>query len=399
MHRGHDIGSESISIDAPFDVGFVHRVRFTRDVLHPSNTVLRDLIDLDPESPRRCAFFVDAGVAAAWPRLVHWIEAYAEAHGDVVRLVTTPEVVPGGEAAKNTRDVVDRVLEVVDRYAICRRSYVIAIGGGAVLDAVGFGAATAHRGVRLVRIPTTTLSQDDSAVGVKNGINAFGKKNFLGSFAAPWGVINDEQFLETLSDRDYRAGLSETVKVGLVRDARYFEHIESVASRLAARETRLVVPVIRRSAELHLRHIVDGGDPFELRIARPLDFGHWSAHKLEQISGFAIPHGEAVGMGVALDCLYSTRSGRLPEAECRRVWRCLAAMGLPLAHPLMGNTDVLLGGLEEFREHLGGTLTLTLLRHIGEAEDVHEVDTRLMSACIHELLETSPSVACEAQAS
>ena len=93
---------------------------------------------------------------------------------------------------------------------------MVAIGGGAVLDAVGYAAATAHRGVRLIRVPTTVLSQDDSAVGVKNGINAFGKKNFVGSFAPPHAVLNDFDLLRTLQDRDWRAGISEAVKVALL---------------------------------------------------------------------------------------------------------------------------------------------------------------------------------------
>ncbi|MCA9285338.1 MAG: 3-dehydroquinate synthase [Phycisphaerales bacterium] len=388
MHAGPPRPSDSArSIDAPFGVDFVHRLRFTRGLFDPANPILREVLDLDPSSPRRTVVFVDAGVAAAWPGLSDAIQAYAAAHPTSIRLVAPPETVAGGEAAKNSRAVVDRVLEVVHERAICRRSYVLAVGGGAMLDAVGFAAATAHRGVRLIRVPTTTLAQDDAAVGVKNGINRFGKKNFVGTFSPPWAVLNDEAFLETLSDRDFRAGLSETVKVALVRDAAYFDEIEALAPRLAARDMVATMPVIRRSAELHLRHIVGGGDPFELDEARPLDFGHWSAHKLEQMTGFAVPHGEAVGMGLALDCLYSVRTGRLAEADFQRVRRCMVAMDLPLAHAAMKDKKALLAGLEEFREHLGGRLTITLLRGIGEPEDVHEVDEQLMSRCVDEMLD------------
>ena len=139
------------------------------------------------------------------------------------------------------------------------------LGGGAVLDAVGFAAAAAHRGVRLVRVPTTTLAQADSGVGVKNGINAFGKKNFLGTFSPPWAVINDEAFLQTLSDRDWRCGIAEAVKVALLKSERFFDQIGEAVPRLRMRDEQALIPIVRRSAWLHLHHITDGGDPFELR--------------------------------------------------------------------------------------------------------------------------------------
>src|SRR5438477_5699906 len=113
----------------------------------------------------------------------------------------------------------------------------------------------AHRGVRLFRIPTTVLSQDDSAIGVKNGINAFEKKNYLGTFAVPFAVINDSRFLPTLSDRDWRAGISEAVKVALIRDANFFDFIETHADRLRERDLPIMQQLVRRSAELHYAHI------------------------------------------------------------------------------------------------------------------------------------------------
>lgn len=376
---------ESGRIDAACQYDFVHRLRFTRNLFDPANPVLREVLDVDPAGARRAIVFIDSGVAAAWPDLGSRIAEYAAAHATAIHLVSRPTVVEGGEDAKNTHRVVDTVLTGVHLHRICRRSYVIAIGGGAVLDAVGFAAATAHRGVRLIRVPTTTLAQDDAAVGVKNGINLFGKKNFVGAFAPPWAVLNDEQFLTTLSDRDFRAGLSEAVKVALVRDAAFFELIEAKASALRNRDPQDTRTVVRHSAGLHLEHIVGGGDPFEVNEARPLDFGHWSAHKLEQLTGFELRHGEAVAIGVALDTLYSTRSGRLPAADAERVLDCLEALGLPIAHPRLREPDELLAGLEEFREHLGGRLTLSLLRALGAGEDTHVIDLGLMRECMDEL--------------
>lgn len=372
-------------IDAPCAFDFVHRLRFTRDLFSPANATLRDVLDIDPTSPRRVLVAIDGGVAAAWPMLATRIAEYAAAHPQAMRLASAPVVVDGGEQVKNSSATVDAILKAIHAHGIDRRSYVLAIGGGAVLDAVGYASAIAHRGVRLIRVPTTTLAQDDAAVGVKNGINGFGKKNFIGTFAPPWAVLNDEMFLTSLSDRDFLCGLSEAVKVAVVRDGAFFDAIERGAARLAARDMAIAVPVVRRSAELHLRHIVDGGDPFETKEARPLDFGHWSAHKLEQLTRFEVRHGEAVAVGVALDSLYAARTGKIAAAEAERIIAVLTALRLPTSHAALADNDALAAGLEEFREHLGGRLTISLPRSIGVAEDMHHVDVKLMHECMDEL--------------
>jgi 3-dehydroquinate synthase len=379
--------SEAESHDGAFAVAYLHRLRFTRGAFEPANTLLRDVLTSDGHAPVRALVFVDRGVARARPALLREIAAYAAAHEAAITLAAPPAVVPGGEAAKNDARVFESVLRAISERAICRRSCVVAVGGGAVLDAVGFAAATAHRGVRLVRLPTTTLSQADSGVGVKNGINAFGKKNFLGTFSPPWAVINDEAFLSTLSARDWRCGLSEAVKVALLKDERFFAQIAALAPRLARRDADALRPVVRRSAWLHLQHISEGGDPFELREAKPLDFGHWSAHKLEQMTGFRVRHGEAVSIGVALDAVYSAVCGLLEWSEVRAIHGCLAALGLPLRHRALRDTAALLRGVEEFREHLGGRLSLTMLAGIGRPVEVHEIDRQLVVRSVRALLQ------------
>jgi 3-dehydroquinate synthase len=266
----------------------------------------------------------------------------------------------------------------VDRHHIDRHSYLVALGGGALLDMAGLAAATAHRGLRHVRIPTTTLSQADSGVGVKNGINAFGKKNFIGTFAPPFAVINDFELLRSLSVRDKRAGLVEAIKVALIRDRPFFEAMERDAERLRAFEPAAVEEVIYRCAGLHLDHIASSGDPFEFGSARPLDFGHWAAHKLEQLSEYRIRHGEAVAVGIALDVLYSNLIGLLDSQSTDRIFRLLQRLGFELfaselLHTSPDGTLRILEGLEEFREHLGGELTITLLREIGHGVEVHEM--------------------------
>lgn len=360
------------SFDVPLTVPFRHRVLFTRGALDPGNALLRSVMASD--GPRgRAVVFADDGLLRSRPGLEASARAAFAAHGSMPELAEFAAV-PGGEACKQDMATVDRVVQSVEAHRIDRQSFVVAIGGGAVLDAVGLGAALAHRGVRLVRLPTTTLAQGDAGMAVKNGVNRFGKKNFVGSFAVPHAVVCDEGLLESSPDWSWCGGFSEAVKIALLRDAGLFTALERDAAAIRARDMAAAMPVIRRSAELHWRHIALGGDPFETRSARPLDYGHWLAHRLEGLTGGELPHGQAVAIGVAVDTAYSACAGLLPRAEARRVVALLRALGLPTAHELLGDRSALMRGLEEFREHLGGQLTITLLRGIGDPVDAHELD-------------------------
>jgi 3-dehydroquinate synthase len=302
-------------------------------------------------------------------------------------------VVPGGEEVKNTRDYVDLLHRAIFEFGICRHSFVVAVGGGALLDMAGYAASTAHRGVRLIRVPTTVLAQNDSGVGVKNGINAFGRKNFLGVFAPPYAVINDFQFLTTLDDRDWRAGMAEAVKVSLIKDAAFFEFLEAEAAALAARDLRPMRTLIERCAEMHVQHIQTSGDPFETGSSRPLDFGHWAAHKLEQLTNYSLRHGEAVAIGIALDTTYSHLAGLLDERDWRRTIGLLSDLGFDLTVPApcapisRDNPRCLLSGLNEFREHLGGPLTVMLLARVGQSVEVHEMSDEMVLASMQLLNE------------
>ncbi len=379
---------EAAGRDATCAVKWTHRLRFTRDVFDPANGTLRGVLDPPDDAARRIAAFCDQGVADAWPQLEERLIAYAAAHPDRMAIAGGFLTIPGGERAKNESGIVDRAVAHIYEARLCRHSTVLAIGGGAVLDVVGFAASIAHRGMRLVRLPTTTLAQADSGVGVKNGVNAFGRKNFLGTFAPPWAVVNDFDFLATLTDRDWRCGFAEAVKVGLVKDARYFAWLERNAPLLAARDPGTAEEAVRRCAILHLDHIVSGGDPFELTHARPLDFGHWSAHKLEQMTGFEMRHGEAVAAGIALDVQYACLRGWIEPADADRVHRTLRNLGFELYHPAMAE-PALLDGLEEFREHLGGRLTIAMIRGIGKPSDVHEIDRAVMVRAIERLADAA----------
>ncbi|MEY2408266.1 MAG: 3-dehydroquinate synthase [Verrucomicrobiota bacterium] len=377
-------------VERNFSVSFRHRVYFTRHIFSLGNPLLKDVLEGQAGLPPKVLVVLDESLHEVQPALVPQIETYFKTIADCVHLVSPPFVLEGGERVKNSYFHVSEIQSHIDRYHIDRHSYLIGIGGGALLDLAGLAAATAHRGVRHVRVPTTTLSQDDSGVGVKNGMNAFGKKNFIGTFAVPWAVINDFDLLASLPPRDKRGGYIEAVKVACIRDAEFFEALERDASKLHEFDPEAMQRLIRRCAELHMNHIATSGDPFELGSARPLDFGHWAAHKLEQISEYRLRHGEAVAIGIALDVVYSRRVGLLDTASAERVLRLIETLGFDvfateLLHAESGGDLVVMKGLEEFREHLGGRLTITLLAAIGTGIEVNEINLPAMLASIHEL--------------
>ena len=377
-------------------VEFQYSVHFTRGLFGGSNTLLREVIESSGESPRKALFVVDEFVCASYSGLLDRIAEYCRANSDIVQNVTSPLVVPGGETVKNSRQCVEWIQNLINDYRICRHSFVVAIGGGAVLDMAGYAAATSHRGVRLIRVPTTVLAQCDSGVGVKTSINQFGKKNFLGTFTPPYAVINDFEFLDSLADRDWRSGIAEAVKVALIRDASFFDDLEKSAAALVARDKAAIERVIHQCARLHLQHI-GGKDPFETGSSRPLDFGHWSAHKLEQLTGYRLRHGEAVASGIALDATYSNLKGMLSEAEWHRIINILQALGFVLYVPEMETgahapAIGLLDGLSEFREHLGGELTIMLLEQIGRGVEVHKMETPLILRSIQILKQLNREV-------
>ena len=371
-----------------FAVPFRYSVHFTDGVFEPENRVLVDAVRrLEPGRRHRLLVVVDDGVERAHPGLLRALQRYVVAHADALALAAEPLLVPGGEACKNDPAIVAGLHERMAAVGLDRQSFCVVIGGGAVQDMAGFAAATCHRGVRVVRLPSTVLGQNDSGVGVKNGVNAFGMKNFVGSFAVPFAVINDFALLATLSRRDRVAGMAEAVKVALIRDAVFFEWLYAQRQELARLEPEATRVMIRECARLHVEHIAGGGDPFELGSSRPLDYGHWAAHKLESLTEHRLRHGEAVGIGLALDTRYSVEAGLLEPSAGERIVQLLDDLGFRLYDPALELRDKagqlrVLEGLREFREHLGGELTISLLRAPGQSVNVHEMDLDRVQACI-----------------
>jgi 3-dehydroquinate synthase len=362
-------------------------IYFTEGVFEPANRVLRDVLCRHEEKVHRCLVFVDDGLARARSGLCEQIKAYAACHSDRMALVADPILVPGGERIKSELHFVETMQRSLFEHHIDRHSFVIAVGGGAVLDAVGLVAATTHRGVRHIRVPTTVLSQNDSGVGVKNGVNLHGQKNFVGTFSPPFAVLNDLEFALSLDERGKIAGMAEAVKVALIRDGEFFEWLARHCDRLAVFDRDAMAFMIRRCAELHMHQIAFGGDPFETGSARPLDFGHWSAHKLETMTNYHLRHGEAVAIGIALDARYSVLAGLLDDGSDERICTLLEHLGFRLWHPVLEKKSdqgrfAVIDGLRDFQEHLGGALTITLLAGIGTGVEVNEMDEDRIEAAI-----------------
>lgn len=368
-------------IEQSFSVPFRYQVCFLEGIFNVNNPLLADFLDNGKKA--KAFFVIDSGVAEAFPYLLHDIRNYAKTYENRFLLNSEPLIVPGGEISKNDETIFKKIVDATSIYGIDRHSYIVGIGGGAVLDMVGFAAAISHRGIRHIRIPTTVLSQNDSGVGVKNGINSYGKKNYLGTFAPPYAVINDFNFLKTLDDRDWRSGISEAIKVALIKDLSFFEWLEKHADQLANRVMEPMQELIIKCAQMHMDHIA-GKDPFETGSARPLDFGHWAAHKLEHLTHYQVRHGEAVAIGIALDSTYSYLKGMISKADLLRIINLIKTMGFEIYHQELSG-QALLKGLEEFREHLGGELTITLLESLGNGVEVHQMDNDLILKSIDQL--------------
>ena len=202
---------------------FPYRVAFTHGVFRPENDALAGLMEQREGS---CVLvLVEEGLERFYPSLPADIDRYFTERAGTPGYAGR-RTVPGGEAAKTTFAAWETGLRHIVEAGIDRHSHIVAVGGGAFLDVAGFAAATAHRGIRLLRVPTTTLSQADSGVGVKNGINFMGQKNYLGTFAIPWATLNDFLFLHSQPLPLKRAGLAEVVKVAVVKDAVFFDWLE-----------------------------------------------------------------------------------------------------------------------------------------------------------------------------
>jgi len=378
-----------------FTVSYDYPVYFTKNLFHPHNDLLAYVIDrLNEHRLHRVKVFLDSGVSEATPDLEQRIEQYTEMWSGCLKMEGPVEIVPGGEKIKSGWDSVKPIMTTIAEGHLCRQSFVIAIGGGSVLDTVVLAASLVHRGLRLIRIPTTVLAQDDAGVGVKNGVNEHGMKNFAGTFAPPFAVLIDYQFLQTLPPKYWFGGIAEAFKVAIIKDRKFFDYLCCHAANLREKDDAAIEATVKRCAIRHLEHIGTNGDPFEFGTARPLDFGHWSAHRLESLSGYEIGHGQAVSIGIAIDSFYASQIGLLTHKERDTIIDALERTGLPIWSELLelrrpdGRLEIL-QGLDDFREHLGGQLNVTLPNGIGRKVEVHEMNPAIIRQALSYLKQRS----------
>ena len=372
MHRYKQI----IHLDLRYDV------YFTRDLFSLDNTLLTKIIH---GSCPKVLTFVDQGFAEHWPDLEERYHDWARKYPDVFNPVAF-HYLTGGEAIKNDLRILKRIGDLVRRHELCRHSYIMAFGGGAILDAVGFAASLIHRGIRFIRIPTTVLAQNDSGVGVKNGMNYRGVKNYYGVFIPPNAVCNDLDFLRTLTDRVWISGVAEAFKVGIIKNKPFLDFLMSHTTELKQRDKGIENRMVQQTAQLHLEHIAHSGDPYEEGNSRPLDFGHWSGHKLESMTNFSLLHGEAVAIGIAIDLHYAANIQFIDLLDARAICRAIQHCGLPIYHPFLDQRyDELLSGLSEFRQHLGGALTLAMPKPLGNLTNIHHIDHECLQKSIQQI--------------
>jgi 3-dehydroquinate synthase len=379
---------QAFSVDYRFDV------HFTRNLFAPDNDTLLAIMRQGPsDRPSRAVVYIDEGCVDSDPDLPRRVHCWFTTHdAKQVQLAAAPEIVTGGETIKSDLAIVERVGKQALELGLCRHSYVIIIGGGAVLDAIGCAASLIHRGLRQIRVPTTVLAQCDAGLGVKNGLNQFGAKNFFGTFTPPHAIINDASFLSSLEERSWRSGIAEAFKVAIIKDAAFLQQLIAAAPLLRERDLATMEWLIQRCALLHLDHITRGGDPFEMGSSRPLDFGHWSAHRMEIMSKHRLYHGEAVAIGVAIDLCYAAQIGRVTWSCVQPILAALSACGFRLWDEVLDLRDAngkrsVLAGLEQFREHLGGELTLAMPNGLGARLDINEFDELLFEHALKALRE------------
>lgn len=291
----------------------------------------------------------------------------------VVRCVA----LPAGESVKSLGSA-SRLYDVLADWRADRKTLVVPLGGGVIGDLAGFVAATFNRGLPVLMVPTTLLAMVDSSVGGKVGVNHPRGKNLIGAFHQPIGVWIDIAFLETLPDREYRSGLAEVVKYGMILDAEFFAYLEANADAALARTPDAVRHVVARCCRLKA-DVVERDEREETGLRAVLNYGHTFAHAFETVGGYgALLHGEAVAAGMACAAHLAVERGLIPDEVRERQDRLLDRFGLP-NRPAPWPVEEVLSAMRSDKKNVGGRLRLVLPRRLGEVtlfDDVSEMEVR-----------------------
>lgn len=290
-------------------------------------------------------------------------------------------VVDAGELSKST-DVASGLWQTMLDEGCDRQSVVMAVGGGVVGDLAGFVAASFARGLTFFQAPTTLLAQVDSSVGGKVGINLEGAKNMVGAFWQPHGVLIDTDVLTTLPDREYRAGMAEVIKYGVILDADFFAFLEDNVAAINARDAAVLRRIIERSCQLKAQVVEEDERETSGRRAI-LNYGHTFAHAIEAATGYSqLLHGEAVAMGMACASRLAESLGRVPAQATERQVQLMEGVGLPIDVPADLDADDLVQLMYRDKKVADGELRFVLPTRIGEVELVSgpEDESRITAA-------------------
>jgi 3-dehydroquinate synthase len=272
---------------------------------------------------------------------------------------------PPGEASKTREEwarLSDRLLEL----GLGRDGGLVALGGGVTGDLAGFVAATYLRGIPYVQAPTTLLAMIDASVGGKTGVDTCYGKNLIGAFHPPAAVVVDPRTLATLPERDFRSGLAEAVKHGLVADADYFGWLEASAPAILARDEATLAQLIRWSVEL--KAAIVGADEREQGLRAVLNAGHTVAHALEHVSAYTLTHGEAVALGLVAETAMAERLGLAEAGTHARTTALLTALGLPVTLPLPLPADAILAAMTADKKNRDAVIRFALPAAIGRMD-------------------------------
>ena len=328
--------------------------------------------------PLKCFVVTDSNVLQPHANAV---KAALKAAGADVRVVC----IKPGEASKSLRETSDLYDELVD-FRADRKTVVLAVGGGVVGDLAGFVAATYARGLRFLQVPTTLLAMVDSSVGGKTGVNHPQGKNLIGAFHQPVGVFIDTDTMRTLPDREYRAGLAEVVKYGVILDEEFFAYLEQNVERINQRDAEVLRYIVARSCELKA-HVVKEDEYETTGLRAILNYGHTYAHAFEALAGYGqLLHGEAVAIGMMCGIRLAEHLGRVGHESVKRQQELLTAVQLPVDVPsdLVERHSDILNCMLLDKKTVAGDLKFVLPDRIGHVETVGGIDSKLVLNCLTE---------------
>jgi 3-dehydroquinate synthase len=290
-----------------------------------------------------------------------------------------PVLIDDGEQAKSWL-MLDRVMDVLLAARLGRDSLIVALGGGVVGDLAGFAAAVYQRGIPFIQVPTTLLAQVDSSVGGKTAINHARGKNMVGAFHQPLAVIADVATLDTLPERELRAGIAEVIKHGFILDLPFVAWLEENIAKLIARDRGALEYAVRRSCELKAQIVAD--DEREAGLRAVLNFGHTFGHAIEAGAGYGKwLHGEAVAAGMVMAAELSTRAGTLRREDAERVKGLIGRAGLPVRGPNL-TIERYLELMQVDKKAADGKVRFVLLDSLGRATLRGDLDERLVRESI-----------------